>query len=158
MEREERNLSIFANAAGEYKLHIKLTRAGISPIFYDFYFYLNEDTLELDYFVKLSADSKIVKDDSWEQNNYYKITEASENFQAFKGNIISQTTLTPEIIITGIDHSDIETNFGINTHLAIGLQYSDINEDNATILECFSSSSGSDTSVLTLKANSITIG
>lgn len=86
---------------------------------------------------------------------YYRIEEVTPNFaQYLNRSYIEQNVNSEAIKITNIVPPNVSGNGLINTHIAIGLQYNTINNDNSTIINFYNRNTG-DQPILTIKQEQI---
>lgn len=129
--------------AGWNKLIIKAT--GDTTYEKTFYFYMSQSATVLDWFKDSSA---------WTQY-YYRMTTTSNEFNAYKGNLnISQSATKSPIKISGLTPPNTTGDGATNTHIAIGLQYYEANNDEATIFNFYNEG---DTPIISIKQNATTI-
>ena len=127
-ERQLNQVKILANTSGWNKLTIK-----VSNYSKDYYFYVNESQQSLDWF-----DSD--ESDNWEKY-YYRITECTKPFTSYKNKTYIQQTANSDVLkFTGLEPPELTGVSKLNTHIAIGLQYSYINNDEDTVLSIFDDS------------------
>lgn len=144
VERQQDNFKLLATKTGENNIEIQVTRASTYKKTY--YFYIQNNELKLDWFDNTSE---------WTQY-YYRINEVSNNFQEYKNKIcIEQTINSSPIKIGGISAPNVSANGLINTHIAVGLQYNSINDEDPVILNFYNNDSGS-APVLTIQQSKIT--
>lgn len=123
-EREQNDFKVFSNIAGVNTITIETIGTTIYRATY--YFYVEENVIDLNWL-----------DDTW-QAHYYRINETTQEFSAYQDKLyIQQTVNSPTIEIAGIETPNLTGTAIINTHIAIGLQYSAINNTNPTILQFF---------------------
>ena len=129
--------------AGWNKLVIKAT--GDTTYEKTFYFYMSQSATVLDWFKDSSA---------WTQY-YYRMTTTSNEFGAYKGSLnISQSATKSPIKISGLTPPNTTGDGATNTHIAIGLQYYEANNDEATIFNFYNED---DTPIISIKQNTTTI-
>ena len=123
-ERQLNNFKIFANNSGLNILSIEVQGTTIYRATY--YFYVSENTINLEWL-----------SDNWAAY-YYRISETSEEFKNYKNSICIEQNVNNDIkTFEGITTPNISGTSIINTHVAIGLQYSEINNIENTILEFY---------------------
>lgn len=129
--------------AGWNKLVIKAT--GDTMYEKTFYFYMSQSTTVLNWFKDSSA---------WTQY-YYRMTSTSNEFNAYKGDLnIQQSATKSPIKISGLTPPNTTGDGATNTHIAIGLQYYEANNDEATIFNFYNDG---DTPIISIKQDTTTI-
>ena len=122
-ERQQNSFKILATKTGENTLEINVS--GYSA---KYYFYVKASEDKLDWFEN---------PEQWTQY-YYRINSCTDNFNQYLANTsISQTVNSNAIRITGIEPPQVSGTGNICTHIAIGLQFNNINSDNATIVSLY---------------------
>ena len=124
LERDQNDFKIFSNVSGKNTLVMEVN--GTTTYTSTYYFYVDENQIDLNWL-----------DNTWSAN-YYRINETTNQFNTYKNQLyIEQTVNTPTIEITGIETPNLSGTAIINTHIAIGLQYNAVNNDNPTLLQFY---------------------
>lgn len=138
VERQENSFKLYSIQAGENYIDVTVTKDTVYTARY--YFYIKENDLDIDWFDTVDGT------DAWESKYYYRISEVTAPFTAYKDqSYISRSALNDTIQLTGLNAPD---KWGgdtkINTHIAIGLQYNSINQEGVKILTLTDSESAQD--------------
>lgn len=140
-ERQENSFKILATKAGENTIEINVSEYSAK-----YYFYVKESEDQLDWFENPQQ---------WSQY-YYRINACTDNFKQYLTNTsISQTVNSNAIRITGIESPQVSGTGNICTHIAIGLQFNHINQDNATIISLYNEG---DSPIMTIGQQTTTRG
>lgn len=140
-ERQENSFKILATKAGENTIEINVSGYSVK-----YYFYVKEAQDQLDWFENPQQ---------WSQY-YYRINTCTDNFKQYLANTsISQTVNSNAIRITGIEPPQVSGTGNICTHIAIGLQFNNINSDNATIISLYNEG---DSPIMTIGQQTTTRG
>lgn len=124
LERDQNDFKIFSNVSGKNTLVMEVN--GTTTYTSTYYFYVDENRIDLNWL-----------DNTWSAN-YYRINEVTNQFNTYKNQLyIEQTINTPTIEITGIETPNLSGTAIINTHIAIGLQYNAVNNDNPVLLQFY---------------------
>ena len=130
-ERQQNTFKLFTITPGLNRLEVNVSRTSTYTKVY--YLYVQESTLNFDWFDN---------PEDW-ISYYYRINETTSNFEQYKNKLyIEQTVTSPTIKISGITPPNVSANALVNTHIAIGLQYSSINSENPIIFNFYNSSAG----------------
>lgn len=131
-ERDLNTIQIFANTSGVNTLKIVVSRTTTYTATY--YFYVEDSSVSLDWFDNPSE---------W-TSYYYRISEVTSPFTNYLNQTCIEQTQTGNILtFSGIEAPNLTGDSTMNTHVAIGLQFSSINADNPTIINIYNSSYGS---------------
>lgn len=155
--RREENINIFSNVPGLNVLHLHLTcegshyPAGVDE-FVEYYFYVKEPDLDLKWYDTSRTGTF----------NYYRGgSEYSAGFKSFydltSGNPYQQTINKGEVSITGIPKPN-ETDTGYSVNFCMGIQYNEINDENAVILVGQEYRNSTYNTMLEITQNSVKIG
>lgn len=132
VERQLYSTKMFAITPGMNTITVKVNRATTYTKTY--YFYVDESTINSDWFDN---------PEEWIQN-YYRINETTSSFEQYKGDLyIEQSVNSDTIRFSDLTIPSTTANSLVNTHIALGIQYSSINTDGVTIFNFYNKDSGS---------------
>lgn len=155
--RREESINIFSNVPGLNVLHLHLTCEGSNypegvDEFVNYYFYIKEPDLDLKWYDSTRTGTF----------NYYRGgSEYSAGFKSFyditSGNPYQQTINKNVIEITDIPKPK-ETDTGYSVNFCMGIQYNEINDEDAVILRGQEFRNGQYYTMLEITQNTVTIG
>lgn len=131
IERQQYTFKLFSITSGLNTLEIQVSRT--STYTKKYYFYVQQSSITLDWFENPAE---------W-LSYYYRINETTDNFKQYKNQLyIVQSANSQPIKITGMEPPNVSANALINTHIAIGLQYNQINSEDPVIFNFYNQTLG----------------
>ena len=146
-ERQLTGISVFGNP-GENKLTLSCSY-GTQSYSVTYYFYVSQSSVSINWY----------NEGTTGEFNYFRMSESAGGFSGIKLNsYIEQTQQNPVISFPSINKLDIEGSSHFDTHVALGIQYYNLNDDGAKILTCKNESGGTISETLSLYQNKLQIG
>lgn len=153
--RKQNSIRIYSTKTGWNKIRFQLRCQGIyypeRNDYVTYYFYIKQSDTKIDWYDSTrSGKFNYCRGDNYSSSlkDFYELTTGAP---------YQQTINKSELELTDLDRPD-NPEKKYNTNIALGIMYSDINNDNSTILKCIQTINGYDTVQVEITQNTVKIG